>query len=760
MISYQPPFILLYRVFLLGFILFHFPNQICAQNIELINLRNKGEYNQLVNEVKQQIPNAQTDLEKFYLYDLLAEGHLQLNYLPDHLNAIKQARKHNPNKKITDALYHAQLANYYHYMLMTDSSVFNSMIAMDSLKKNLKYADSVTVCRIYAYYGNCNRNLGESWLNKKIYKDVSNMVERHNMIRSFLDTSLLYCTDNYWKFDVLQKIATAYTGAVGLIRKAPRDTINDWGYRISNDFYRQALVLTNSPLRKARIYSLMALSDYYMYDYSRADSLYQVSYDYLTQNDTVLYLYAYLANQKWWCWSLDEWHEVSGSFAPLVRSTNIYEESVEYWNKYYHINASEVKGYHDGYGMRVQNKLSINYFRLFNETGDSSYIEKSFLAADKSKYPTNPFNNTTLKELQSKLDSNSAFLHLVGTRLPERSYYFVITKEGVDFIDQRFKTARLDPKHEGRLYQFDDINKFKRTSYQFYKYCFEKADSILTEKNIQNVIISNSDRSSMLNFDLLISDTSATSWKEQPYLFHNYNFSYALNGSGYVQSYELKESQGNNVGITIGNYSKDVQLGFSEELVDYLSNKYQSETADLGTNLKNNSIGILLAHGRGSLFDQDGKIKLSEKDVFSSLDVFKETIDNELFIVTACNSNKSRQWDSEGSTANFAKSFRYSGVASVVTTSWEIDDKTNAYLMKKFINYLSDGLDKKEALKKAKKDYWLKAKQDEEFKPFYWSPYILTGNTGSVLIVQKQSTRWLWVLVIPMLFIAIRYLRK
>lgn len=717
-----------------------------SQNTELLNLRNQGNYLQLVDEVQKQLKIATTDADKFFLYDLLAEGYLQLNYLPDHLKAIKQSRKYNPNKKIAGALFYAQLGNYYHYQLMTDSSVFNSMIAKRLLAQNSQYADSTTICRIYAYYGNCNRNLGEKWLNKQIYSNVNNTLDKYALIKSYLDTAYSYAQSDYWRFDILNKIATSYAGGVALIRQVENDTLHKWAHKISNQFYFKALRFTKSPLKKARVFSLMALSDYYVYDYKRADSLYRISEKLLTQNDTVLYLYAYLANQQWRGWNLDEWYEAEGNKAVLQKATKIYEESAIQWDKFYLVNASKVKGYHDGYGLGVQNKLAVNYYRLFNETGDSTFIEKSFNASEKAKYPTSPFERVTLKQLQKTLSSKTAFIQSVGTQLPERSYYFVITKNSVDFIDKRFITVRLDPTRESMLYQFDDLKMFRKISFQFYQAYFSEADAILRKKRIQNVIVSNSDRSSMLNYDVLVSDTAASTWKDLPYLFHTYNFTYALTASSYLASFKSGNQLKRGIGVTLGQYDNDVNLKFSERLSESLMQQYDGEKVDFATNIRSYNVGILLAHGDASVFKQNGKIRLSSTEDFSSLDIFNEHLSNELFIMTACNSNLSTQWNSEGVTSNFAKSLRYAGVKSVLTVSWEIDDKTNTFFIEKFLGYITKGYSKNDALWQTKKDYWAIAKQDEEFKPLYWAPYILTGNIEPVEIEKRSN--WTWYLLL------------
>ena len=128
-------------------------------------------------------------------------------------------------------------------------------------------------------------------------------------------------------------------------------------------------------------------------------------------------------------------------------------------------------------------------------------------------------------------------------------------------------------------------------------------------------------------------------------------------------------------------------------------------------------------------------------------------LNNNLFITTACNTNQSQTYISEGSTGGFTKSLMYSGIKSSITTNWEIDDKTNSFIMNQFLHYLSEGKSKSVSLWMSKKDYWNNCEQDEEFNPFYWSPYRLTGNTSPVIIKNKSVFNYyyfLFLLLVPM----------
>jgi CHAT domain-containing protein len=84
---------------------------------------------------------------------------------------------------------------------------------------------------------------------------------------------------------------------------------------------------------------------------------------------------------------------------------------------------------------------------------------------------------------------------------------------------------------------------------------------------------------------------------------------------------------------------------------------------------------------------------------------------------------------------NLTHTFLRSGVPSVVTTLWNIDDKASSDLMKSFYKNLAKGMSKAEALQKAQITV-LNTKGYSH--PYYWAAFMLTGD--STPIIEKQTT--------------------
>ncbi len=66
------------------------------------------------------------------------------------------------------------------------------------------------------------------------------------------------------------------------------------------------------------------------------------------------------------------------------------------------------------------------------------------------------------------------------------------------------------------------------------------------------------------------------------------------------------------------------------------------------------------------------------------------------------------------------RGFLYAGATSVLTSLWDVNDRTTAQLMKDFYRYLTDGVSKSESLKSA-----MLRLREEYPHPYYWAPFLL-----------------------------------
>ncbi len=138
-------------------------------------------------------------------------------------------------------------------------------------------------------------------------------------------------------------------------------------------------------------------------------------------------------------------------------------------------------------------------------------------------------------------------------------------------------------------------------------------------------------------------------------------------------------------------------------------------------------------------------------------DLYAYTINADMVTLSACQTGLGKLQKGEGM-LSLARGFSYAGARSLVTTLWKINDETTAEVMNDFYKNLNDGVAKDKALRDAKLQY-LNTAEDELLKhPYYWSGFMLSGDTQPL----KARTTKLWwlLLVIPILIVFARKRKK
>lgn len=123
--------------------------------------------------------------------------------------------------------------------------------------------------------------------------------------------------------------------------------------------------------------------------------------------------------------------------------------------------------------------------------------------------------------------------------------------------------------------------------------------------------------------------------------------------------------------------------------------------------------------------------KGTEENLLYVSDLYNLQIDADLVTLSACESGVGELKRGEGF-LSLARGFFYSGASSIASTLWKVNDASTANLMDAFYRNLSDGNNKDEALQKAKKSFLETNRQNGLSHPYYWSGFIISGNTAAL----------------------------
>lgn len=135
-------------------------------------------------------------------------------------------------------------------------------------------------------------------------------------------------------------------------------------------------------------------------------------------------------------------------------------------------------------------------------------------------------------------------------------------------------------------------------------------------------------------------------------------------------------------------------------------------------------------------------------------ELYNESFKANMAVLSACDTGTGFYENGEG-VISLSRAFNYAGIPSTVMSLWKVDDDATAKIMTYFYEHLSEGEAKDEALKNAKLDY-LKHTEDDLLKhPYYWSGFVLTGNTDPII---KSYDYWVYLSIAPI--IALGFFRK
>ena len=124
----------------------------------------------------------------------------------------------------------------------------------------------------------------------------------------------------------------------------------------------------------------------------------------------------------------------------------------------------------------------------------------------------------------------------------------------------------------------------------------------------------------------------------------------------------------------------------------------------------------------------------AEDGFLQAREIYNLELDADMVVLSACQTGKGKMIKGEG-VSGLYRAFLYAGSHSVLASLWNIRDKSTSFFMKSFYHFLSKGLPKQEALKKAK----LEMIHSGYDHPSAWAAFILIGDSGSPVNIKKPG---------------------
>jgi len=123
----------------------------------------------------------------------------------------------------------------------------------------------------------------------------------------------------------------------------------------------------------------------------------------------------------------------------------------------------------------------------------------------------------------------------------------------------------------------------------------------------------------------------------------------------------------------------------------------------------------------------------SEDNILKTNELYQLKLNNQLTILTACNSANGKVYKGEG-IRSIARGFAFAGCPSIVSSMWTAYDEPTNKIITSFNKYLKEGQDKSLALRQAKIDF-IDSASPTQNQPQLWANLILIGNTDPIQTV-------------------------
>ncbi|KKL46833.1 hypothetical protein LCGC14_2341630, partial [marine sediment metagenome] len=130
----------------------------------------------------------------------------------------------------------------------------------------------------------------------------------------------------------------------------------------------------------------------------------------------------------------------------------------------------------------------------------------------------------------------------------------------------------------------------------------------------------------------------------------------------------------------------------------------------------------------------------------NTYEIYNMRFNARMAVLSSCKTGFGKLMKGEG-VMSLARGFMYAGCPSIVMTLWEVSDKSGARLMQDFYQSLIKGKSKAEALQEAKLNF-LKKADNLKANPYFWSTYVVIGDSSPIYEKSRNYLYWLGGLIL------------
>lgn len=321
--------------------------------------------------------------------------------------------------------------------------------------------------------------------------------------------------------------------------------------------------------------------------------------------------------------------------------------------------------------------------------------------------------------------------------------------------------------------------KLARSCQEFDQAAFALYQTLIPQPSSAELLIIPDGQLNYLPFESLTTQAlpKAKGYHQLHYALYQHTISYAYSATSYYyQQYQHKNQTNSQILGFAPNYDNNLKLSTLKANIqevqflekEYSGAYYYNEKATkkvFQTESKHFNILHLASHGYADNHElQQAKLFFAQEspDSFSAVlyphEIVQLPLQADFVVLSACKTAIGYWQEGEG-IMSLARDFMYAGVPSILTTLWQINDQSSSQIIQDFYQELRTA-PKHKALQLAKQHY---IEQASAFRahPYFWSGYILVGNTNR-LDIGHPFSRKIWYICGLSLFllVAVLFLRR
>lgn len=152
------------------------------------------------------------------------------------------------------------------------------------------------------------------------------------------------------------------------------------------------------------------------------------------------------------------------------------------------------------------------------------------------------------------------------------------------------------------------------------------------------------------------------------------------------------------------------------------------------------------------------KIFFSDDHLYAH-ELYQLELQAQMVVLSACETGVGVFQRGEG-VMSLARGFAQSGAPSLTLSYWSVSDQSTSQVMRHYYEFLSEGLDKQEALQQAKLNYLKNQEQAQRLHPYYWSAFVHFGDVKPIDLKSGNPYFWAYTLGFGLLITLLIFFRK